>query len=61
MKEKVNYSEQMDYLIPSDEKKRNRMKDILERAGFSRNDISMDDYTYADGVVEDIFKSDRKK
>ena len=61
LKEKVNYSEQMDYLIPSDEKKRNRMKDILERAGFSRNDISMDDYTYADGVVEDIFKSDRKK
>ena len=53
---KMNYSEQMDYLIPGSENDRVRMTDILERAGFSRNGISQDEFRFADSVLEGLMQ-----
>ena len=54
---KMNYSEQMDYLIPESENDRVRMTDILERAGFSRNGISQDEFRFADSVLEGLMQN----
>ena len=53
----MNYSEQIDYLIPGSERDRVRMTDILERAGFSRHGISADEFRYADSVLEGLIQS----
>ena len=55
LREKMNYTDQMAYLIPSDEAKRLRMTDILERAGFSNREIDSGDYSFADEVIENIY------
>ena len=57
LRKKMNYSEQMNYLIPGSENDRVRMIDILERAGFSRNGISSADFNYADSVLESLMQS----
>jgi hypothetical protein len=59
LREKMNYTDQMEYLIPSDEAKRLRMTDILERAGFSNREIDSGDYSFADEVIEDIYSIQR--
>ncbi len=53
----MNYSEQMNYLIPGSENDRVRMIDILERAGFSRNGISSAEFNFADSVLESLMQS----
>ncbi len=55
LKRRVNYSEQMDYLIATDEAGRDRMKDILDRAGFSGREIDQDDYDFANEMLDRIF------
>ena len=51
----ANYSEVMTLMLPFSEPERFRMIDILERAGFSRNEISNEDFVFADGTLEQIF------
>ena len=51
----TNYSEVMTLMLPFSEPERFRMIDILERAGFSRNEISNEDFVFADGTLEQIF------
>ena len=58
-KNKMNYSEQMDYLLPYSESTRERMKDILERAGFSKTEISEGDFNFADTTIEEIAKKQK--
>ena len=58
-KNKMNYSEQMDYLLPYSESTRERMKDILERAGFSKIEISEGDFNFADTTIEEIAKKQK--
>ena len=55
LREKMNYSEQMEYLLPFSENDKIKMGDILERAGFSKQEISADDFNYANEMVEKIF------
>lgn len=55
LREKMNYSEQMEYLLPFSENDKTKMGDILERAGFSKQEISADDFNYANEMVEKIF------
>ena len=55
LREKMNYNEQMDYLLPFSESDRDKMKDILERAGFSKKGISESEFRYANEMVEKIF------
>lgn len=55
LREKMNYNEQMDYLLPFSESDRDKMKDILERAGFSKKGISENEFRYANEMVEKIF------
>lgn len=55
LREKMNYSEQMEYLLPFSENDKIKMGDILERAGFSKKEISADDFNYANEMVEKIF------
>ncbi len=52
---KMNYTEQMNYLIPSDEERQQKMTDILERAGFSNKEIDSQEYLYADEIIEKIY------
>ena len=59
-KGKMNYSDQMDYLLPYSESTRERMKDILERAGFSRNEITESEFNFADSTVEELKKASKK-
>ena len=54
-KKQMNYTEQLQFLIPYSESKRNRLIDILDRAGFSNKEISRSDYDFADEAIEDIF------
>ena len=56
----MNYSEQMNYLIPGSENDRVRMIDILERAGFSNKEISQQEFEYADKQVEQLFAKKKK-
>ena len=53
-REKMNYTEQIEYLLPDSETEACRMTDILERAGFSNREISEEDYGYADMMVEKL-------
>lgn len=55
LREKMNYSEQMEYLLPFSENDKIKMGDILERAGFSKQEISAGDFNYANEMVEKIF------
>ena len=55
LREKMNYNEQMDYLLPFSVSDRDKMKDILERAGFSKKGISESEFRYANEMVEKIF------
>ncbi|MCR5212997.1 MAG: transglutaminase domain-containing protein [Eubacterium sp.] len=55
LKNKVNYREQMEYLLSTNEKGRLRMIDILERAGFSKREISQEDYSFAEETFDLIF------
>ena len=54
LRKKMNYSEQMAYLIPGSDADRERMTDILERAGFSKEDISASDYEFAEGILKSL-------
>jgi hypothetical protein len=45
----------MEYLLPFSENDKIKMGDILERAGFSKQEISADDFNYANEMVEKIF------
>ena len=60
LRTKMNYTEQMGYLLPYSESKRVRMIDILERAGFSKREISSEDFKFADEIVEELFKAKKK-
>ncbi|MBO4592395.1 MAG: transglutaminase domain-containing protein [Eubacterium sp.] len=59
-RDKMNYSDQMDYLLPYSESARDRMKDILERAGFSKHEISEEEFGFADQTVEELKKKKEK-
>ena len=59
-RENMNYTDQMLYLLPFSEKDRDRMTDILERAGFSNREISESDFTFAQGILDDLFKNIKK-
>ena len=52
----MNYTDQMGYLLSTQVKDMERMIDILERAGFSNHEISDEEYTFADGKVDSVFK-----
>lgn len=57
----MNYEEQMAYLLPFSEADRLRMVDILDRAGFSNKEISPNEHNFADNILENIFRDNRKK
>lgn len=59
LRTKMNYNEQMHYLLPYSKERRDRMIDILERAGFSKREINDADYQYADQTIEEL--SGKKK
>jgi hypothetical protein len=60
-RDKMNYTEQMMYLLPFSERDRERMVDILDRAGFSRSGISENEMNFAMSVLDDFFKGLKKK
>lgn len=59
LRTKMNYAEQMEHLISASESDRTRMTDILERAGFSRNGITQEELTYADGILESLIQKNK--
>lgn len=61
LRDRMNYHEQMDCLLPYSESKRERMINILERAGFSNKEISSEDFSYADTVIEELDKEKKKR
>ena len=60
LRRKMNYTEQMEYLLPGSESDRERMIDILERAGFSNHEISEKDYQFADNILDMLIKTKSK-
>ena len=60
-RDKMNYTEQMMYLLPFSERDRERMVDILDRAGFSRSGISENEMNFAMSILDDFFKGLKKK
>ena len=56
LRPQMNYNEQMHYLLPYSKERRDRMIDILERAGFSKREISDADFQYADQTIEELSK-----
>ena len=59
LRTKMNYAEQMEHLISASESDRTRMTDILERAGFSRNGITQEELSYADGILESLIQKNK--
>ena len=55
LRDKMNYTDQLRFLMAGDAAGRERLGDILERAGFSDKEISREDFEYADSTVEYIF------
>ena len=53
----MNYSEQMSCLLAFSERDRERMVDILERAGFSAREISQSEFAFADKILEELHKN----
>ncbi|MCR5226767.1 MAG: transglutaminase-like domain-containing protein [Eubacterium sp.] len=53
---RMSYEEQMDYLIGFSVKGRDRMVEILNRAGFSRHEISQGEFNFAMSMLDDFFK-----
>ena len=53
--DKMNYSEQLEYLMPFDEPGRQKLGDILERAGFSNREISKEEFDTATRMVDEVF------
>ncbi len=49
---RMNYAEQLEYLMPTSERDREKMLDIMERAGFSRNEISESEFKFANEIIE---------
>ena len=69
-KSKVNYSEQLFYMIPKNKlsgegtalgQKRQRIMDILERAGFSNKEISEEEFGYVMSFIEEIENASKKR
>ena len=54
--DKMNYSDQMDYLMPYSGSERSKIVDILERAGFSNKEILKSEFDYAMAKLAEIFK-----
>jgi hypothetical protein len=48
----MNYAEQLEYLMPSSERDREKMLDIMERAGFSKHEITSSEFEYANSIIE---------
>ena len=53
---RMSYEEQMDYLIGFSVKDRDRMVEILNRAGFSNHEISQGEFNFAMSMLDDFFK-----
>ena len=49
---RMNYAEQLEYLMPTSERDREKMLDIMERAGFSKNEITSSEFEYANSIIE---------
>ena len=50
----MNYAEQLEYLMPTSERDREKMLDIMERAGFSRNEISESEFKFANEIIDNL-------
>lgn len=53
---RMSYEEQMDFLLGFSVRDRDRMVDILNRAGFSNHEISQGDFDFAMSMLDDFFK-----
>ncbi len=59
-RDRNNYSDQLRYLLAGDAAGREKLGDILERAGFSNKEISQQEFDYADKQVEQLFAKKKK-
>ena len=55
LRDKMNYTDQLRFLMAGDAAGREKLGDILERAGFSDKEISSQEFEYADQQIENIF------